>query len=135
MTEQRRSYRVWAGLVAAAVLAGCALAPLPPSRGLQASDLPQLAGPWEWSALWDTPARLGPGPMKVRVEAGKLRFETERTAGVLTLHESDRRRVLSGIGTDKVGGQTFQVRLTQWGGGAAASRAGAAGQLVLLVTD
>jgi hypothetical protein len=123
------------GLVVAAVLAGCAFAPLPPAKGLQTSDLPRLAGAWEWSSLWETPARLGPGPMKVRVDDGKLRFETATTQGALTFHESDGRRVLNGTGTDKTNGRAFRVKLTQWGSGSDASRRSASAQLVLLVIE
>lgn len=77
------------------------------------SDLSRLAGTSEWSSLWETPARLGPGPMKVRVDDGKLRFETATTQGALTFHESDGRRVLNGTGTDKTNGRAFRVKLTQ----------------------
>ena len=124
-----------AGLTVAAIIAGCAFAPLPPAKGLQTSDLPRLAGAWEWSSVWETPARLGPGPMKVRVEDGKLRFETQKTSGVLTFHESNGRRVLNGTGTDRDNGRPFQVKLTQWGSGSDASPRSAGAQMVLLVIE
>jgi hypothetical protein len=123
-----------AALVVAGVLAGCAFAPLPPAKGLQASDLPRLGGAWEWSSLWDTPARLGPGPMRVTVDEGKLRFETTTTRGTLTFHESDGRRVLNGTGTDKANGASFGVKLTQWGS-ASDPRQTTGAQLVRLVIE
>jgi hypothetical protein len=122
-------------LVVAAMLVGCAtFAPLPPVKGLQSTDLPRLAGSWEWSSVWDTPARLGPGPMKVKVDDGKLRFETQTTRGSLTFHEADGRRVLNGTGTDKTNGATFGVKLTQWGSPSDPRRTTGA-QLVLLVIE
>jgi hypothetical protein len=117
------------------MLAGCAaFATLPPEKGLQGSDLARLAGPWEWSSIWDTPARLGPGPMKVKVDDGKLRFETQAARGVLAFHETDGHRVLNGTGTDKTSGATFGVKLTQWGSASDPRRASGA-QLVLLVIE
>ena len=117
---------------------GCAaLGPLPPAKSLQQGDLSRLAGAWEWASWKHTPARLGPGRMTVRLREGKMAFETARATGVLTFHESDGWRVLNGTGRDKVNGDTFEVRLTQWGSGQAvpASRADAGRMLVLVVVD
>jgi hypothetical protein len=99
--------------VGAAFLAGCALAPLPPERALQGSDLSRLAGEWEWSSMWVTPARLGPGPIRVRLADGRMVFETTATYGTLTLFEGQGRRVLKGEGRDRSGGTAFEVVLTQ----------------------
>ena len=127
----------WVGVsVVLALVTGCALAPLPPAKGLESGDLKRLGGPWEWSAWRDTPARLGTGPMTVRLREGKLAFETARTSGTLTYHEGDGRRVLSGKGVDKVGGGTFDVALTQWVRASATGSTPATGpMMVLLVVE
>jgi hypothetical protein len=96
------------------VLAGCASAPLPPARQLQAADLNRLGGTWVWTAASDTPARLGTGPIKVKVAGGQMVFESAWADGTLTLHEDAKRRVLNGEGRDKFTGRRFPVQLTHY---------------------
>jgi hypothetical protein len=120
---------------AAAVLAACAGGPLPPPRDIQAGDLASLAGTWEWSAWAETPARLGAGPMRVRLDGGKLRFETARASGTLTLHQDGARRVLAGQGVEKAQGQAFAIQLTQRRASGAAASAPDGAQFVLLIVE
>jgi len=123
----------WAALVGLAVLvAGCAIAPLPPERALDAGDLGRLAGTWQWSSWLDSPARLGSGPMTVRLEGGRLAFTTRTTTGTLTLHEGPARRVLKGQGIDDMGRQ-FAVQLTQSGPAPAGATAGVASGVAFIL--
>jgi hypothetical protein len=94
-------------------LAGCAAESTRTERALQPGDLPRLAGQWTWTTPLESPARLGPGPIKVRIEGGKLLFETATASGSLTLEEGPNGRVLRGEGQDKVGGRRFPIQLTQ----------------------
>jgi len=103
------------GLMAAVLAVGCASAPLPPARSLQSGDLQRMGGMWAWTARLQSPATLGSGPLRVRLEDGRMRFETASASGVLTLHEGDGLRVLDGQAVSKSGGQTFPVQFTQRG--------------------
>ncbi len=113
---------------------GCAAGPLPTARGLSASDTGRLAGSWEWSERFVSPARLGAGPMKVRIADGRMLFETPATSGALTLYEGPDRRVLKGEARDKANGQSFPVTLSQRmrGGVPTASVAGPTVALVIV---
>lgn len=101
------------GLIGAVLAAGCAT--LPPARPMQSGDLQQMGGMWAWTARSQSPAKLGAGPVRVRVEDGRMHFETASARGVLTLHESADLRVLDGQAVAKSGGQPFPVQLTQRG--------------------
>jgi hypothetical protein len=103
------------GLMAAALAVGCASAPLPPARALQSGDLQRMGGMWAWTARLQSPATLGTGPLRVRLEDGRMRFETASASGVLTLHEGEGRRVLDGQAVIKSSGQAFPVQFTQRG--------------------
>jgi hypothetical protein len=94
-------------------LVSCAAEAPGTARPLQPADLQRLAGTWTWTTPLTSPARLGPGPIKVRIAGGKLLFETATASGALTLEESATQRVLRGEGQDKVGGRRFPVQLTQ----------------------
>jgi hypothetical protein len=96
------------------VLAGCA-ATLPAARDLQPQDVNRLAGNWTWTAWASTPARLGAGPIKVKIADGRLQFEARDAVGTLVLYEDASRRVLRGEGRDRTGGGPFVVELTQRG--------------------
>ena len=100
-------------LIVMILLASCAAEPLSPAREVRPTDLKSLAGTWEWSSWFQTPARLGPGPMTVRLEGGKLLFETKTTSGAFSLYEGATKRVLKGDGADKAGGSSFSIELTQ----------------------
>lgn len=94
-------------------LVACGGAPLRPATDLQPRDLQRLAGTWTWSTPFESPGRLGPGPIKVRVEGGQLLFESATASGTLTLHEDGNKRVLRGEGRDKADNRRFPVQLTQ----------------------
>jgi|RhiMetdeSRZDD1v2_1073273.scaffolds.fasta_scaffold63395_6 hypothetical protein len=114
MTRHRRTtIRVVGSALLAALIAGCAAAPLPPARDLTASDTKRLAGSWEWTERFVSPARLGSGPIKVRIADGQMLFETAATTGALTLYEGADRRVLKGEARDKMSGRSFPVSLSQ----------------------
>ena len=100
-------------LAVALLVLGCATGPLPPAKALQPNDLKQLSGNWVWSARFQTPARLGSGPIRVRVAGGQMLFESSAAVGALTLHEDATKRVLAGEGRDKSGDRRFNVELTQ----------------------
>lgn len=125
--------------VAGTLLVGCAAALPGPAKRLQPADLDRLAGSWEWSSWLETPARLGSGPLRVRLVDGQLAFETTRVAGTFTLHEGASRRLLRAAAADKQGGGTFSFALTQQvrAGAAVATPAGPRGSaprvLVLVV--
>jgi hypothetical protein len=118
----------------AALLVGCAVAPLPPARELSAGDLKRLAGSWEWAEPFVSPARLGSGQIKVRIAGGQMLFETSAATGALTLHVDAHRRVLKGEAHDKVSGRPFSVALAQRvrGSSPTASASGAALALVIV---
>lgn len=120
-------------LLAVGVLVGCAATPLPPARALDRTDLPRLAGTWEWASRWETPAVLGGGPVRVRLDSGRLAFETARATGIMTLHEGEGWRVLAGEGQERTGGRTFSFRLAQRAPGSAPGAA--TGPLVVLVVS
>jgi hypothetical protein len=82
---------------------------------MQSGDLQQMGGMWAWTARSQSPAKLGTGPVRVRVEDGRMHFETAAARGVLTLHEGEGLRVLDGQAVAKSGGQPFPVQLTQRG--------------------
>ena len=119
-----------AALILGLAVAGCAA--LPPAARLQPGDLPQLAGSWAWTERIGTPAPLGGGPLKVRVEDGLLHFRSGAAEGALTLYEDASRRVLKGEGRSE-GGRSFPVELTQLRGGAPGPSGSAA--LTLLVDE
>lgn len=97
------------------LVVACAIGSPRLARDLRPGDLDRLAGSWEWSSWIATPARLGPGPVTVRLAGGRLLFETRTVAGTLTLYEGTSRRVLKGEGVDKQGGRPFSFELTQRG--------------------
>lgn len=101
------------GLMGAVLAVGCAT--LPPAKPLQSGDLQRMGGMWAWTARFQSPARLGPGPIRVRLEDGRMRFETASARGLLTLHEGAGLRVLDGEAVTKTSGQSFPVQLTQRG--------------------
>jgi hypothetical protein len=103
------------GLMAAVLAAGCASTTLPPARPMQSGDLQRMGGMWAWTARLQSPATLGAGPLRVRLEEGRMRFETSSASGVLTLHEGDGLRVLDGQAVNKASGQSFPVQFTQRG--------------------
>jgi hypothetical protein len=74
-----------------------------------------MGGMWAWTARLQSPATLGTGPLRVRLEDGRMRFETASASGVLTLHEGEGRRVLDGQAVNKSSGQSFPVQFTQRG--------------------
>ena len=93
----------------AVVIVGCAAAPMPPATEIRPGGANPLDGRW-----FETPGHgLGAGSGSIRIEDGKLRFETTSASGTLTLHEDERRRVLRGEGLRKDGTGTFPVELTQ----------------------
>ncbi len=102
------------GLAGALLAVGCA-GTLPPARALTPGDLQRLGGMWAWTARFQSPARLGPGPMRVRLVDGRMSFQTASATGTLAFHEGDGRRVLDGEGVSKSGGEPFRVQLTQRG--------------------
>jgi len=110
------SHGFWRAILAslAIALAGCAVA-LPAARDLQPQDVNRLAGSWTWTAWSSTPARLGAGPIKVKVADGRLQFEASAAVGTLVLYEDASRRVLRGEGRNRTGGGPFVVELTQRG--------------------
>ncbi len=125
--------RAWlAGVALAGALAGCALGPLPPARALDPGDLPRLAGSWEWAEPLVSPARLGSGPIRVRIADGRLRFEAPAAVGSLTLHEGPDRRVLRGEARERLDGRTFPVALRQRPDRAGRAVAGGSPVLVVL---
>jgi hypothetical protein len=104
-----------AGVLAAAILVGCAT--LPPAK--PATDVGAIAGKWEGTLTtragarftytmtiakdgkWETivPGMSNPGPRfvgTVTVDGGKYRWKSETTGrtGIYSLHEGDGRRVL-----------------------------------------
>ncbi len=103
----------WTTLLVAVCLLGCATAPPESSPVVQIEGLSTLAGKWEWTSRLETPARLGPGPVAVRIEGGKILFESRDTSGTFTLHEGEGKRVLRGEGVSKAGGRPFSIELTQ----------------------
>jgi hypothetical protein len=103
------------GLMGAVLAVGCASATLPPARPMQSGDLQRLGGMWAWTARLQSPANLGAGPIRVRLEDGRMRFETASARGLLTLHEGDGLRVLDGQAVSKSTGQPFPVQFTQRG--------------------
>lgn len=126
--------RAWlAGLTLAGTLTGCAVTALPPARDLGPGDLQRLAGTWEWAEPFVSPARLGPGPIRVRIAEGRMRFETATATGSLTLHEGRHRRVLRGEARERVGDRAFPVALRQRLDGAGRATAGTPGVSLVLV--
>jgi hypothetical protein len=109
----RRLQRLYVVLAVALSVAACATASLPPARTLQPEDVRRLTGNWLWTARFASPARLGSGPIKVRVTDGRMLFETSETTGTLTLYEDQTRRVLSGEASGKTGGSRFPIELSQ----------------------
>ena len=118
-------------------LVGCGGAPPGPATNLQPRDLQRLAGTWAWSTPFESPGRLGPGPIKVRVEGGQLLFESATASGTLTLHEDGNKRVLRGEGRDKADNRRFPVQLTQRASGPRppASAPSAGHEIDLIVTE
>jgi hypothetical protein len=108
----RRLQRLYMVAAVALSAAACATAPLPPTKALRPEDLKGLAGNWLWTARFESPARLGSGPIKVKVADGRMLFETSAATGLLTLHEDQTRRVLSGEASGRRGGR-FPIELTQ----------------------
>ena len=119
----------------AALIAGCAAAPLPPARDLTASDTRRLAGSWEWTERFVSPARLGSGPIQVRIADGRMLVETATTTGALTLYEGTDRRVLKGEARDKTSGRPFPVSLSQRVRGSSTAAATAGPMVTLLVVQ
>jgi hypothetical protein len=103
------------GLMGAVLAAGCASVTLPPARSMQSTDLQRMGGMWAWTARFQSPAKLGAGPIRVRLDDGRMHFETASSRGVLTLYEGDGLRVLDGEAVNKTTGQSFPVQLTQRG--------------------
>ena len=118
-------------------LVGCGSAPLSPATNLQQRDLQRLSGTWTWSTPFESPGRLGPGPIKVRVEGGLLLFESATASGTLTLHEDGNKRILRGEGRDKADNRRFPVQLTQRTSGPRppAAASGSAGDIDIIVTE
>jgi hypothetical protein len=113
------------------LLVACAGGPLPAARDLRPGDLERLGGTWAWTERWHSPARLGTGPVKVRLADGRLQFESASAVGNLVLYEDAARRVLRGEGRDRSGGGTFRVELTQRS--SAETRTAASGEMFVLV--
>ncbi len=124
-------------ILGALAVLGCAAGPLPPARDLQPGDLSRLAGTWLWTAPFESPARLGSGPIKIRLAEGRMLFESASAVGTLRFHEDGTRRVLDGEGQDRVGGGRFAVQLTQRTSADGRPRAESAPDtaLVLVITE
>jgi len=135
MMRHRRTISAVSGALLAALLTGCASAPLPPARDLSQNDAKRLAGSWEWSEPSVSPTRLGPGPVKIRIAGGQMLFETSVTSGALTLYEDAQRRILKGEARDKGGGRPFPVTLFQRARGSDPTAAAPGPLLVLVIAE
>jgi hypothetical protein len=108
-----RLRRLYVGAAVALFVAACAAGPLPPAKALRPDDLKGLSGNWLWTASSGTPARLGAGPIKVRIVDGRMHFESSAAIGSLTLYEDEKRRILAGEASDKRSGGRFPFELSQ----------------------
>ncbi len=109
----RRHRQLYVVAAVALFIAACATGPLPPAKALRPDDLKGLSGNWLWTATSGSPARLGSGPIRVRIAEGRMQFESSAAFGSLTLYEDERRRVLAGQASDKRSGGRFPIELSQ----------------------